>query len=426
MAVKKLEIHGYRSLREATWCPGSLNLIVGPNGSGKSNLLEMLALISKCADGRLGKSIEDSGGVVPLLWDHQPGSFGWKATLDSGIEKRPKRESTFELTVGQIGRGSAYKIVLDAYINWNDPDKEFGPSENTGFIRRESGDPLFRSFVKGEIQDRELSGVIDSESYVKELAWKECNDIRSWRIHHYIDVGPGSSIRLPSTTQYVTSLEAGGQNLLPVLHTLYTGSREFKELIDDGMRAGFGDEYEQLVFQPAAAQQIQLAVQWKSSSEPHAGQDLSDGTLRFLSLLTTLSLPEPPPLVALEEPDVGLHPTMLSIVAEYAQTASERTQVIITTHSPDFLDAFSAMSPSVTLCDWSDGQTHLYTLDSDRLDRWLEKYRLGHLFTSGELEALALPDVEPVENGADQTDELQAEDAALSEIADDSADSADG
>lgn len=426
MAVKKVEIHGYRSLRDATWRPGSLNLVVGPNGSGKSNLLQLLALISNAADGRLAKSIEASGGMVPLLWDHQPGTFSWKVTVDAPMKNDSSRKATYELALGQVRRGSAYKIERDAYIDWAEPDKEFGPGNNAGYVRDESGKIRYRAVQKDKLMDLELPDVVDSESSLQALPWKECVDLRSWRIHKDIEVGPGSSFRQPSTTQYVTSVEAGSRNMLPVLHTLYTGSREFKELIDDGMRAGFGDEYEQLVFQPAAAQQIQLAVQWKSSSEPHAGQDLSDGTLRFLSLLTTLSLPEPPALVALEEPDVGLHPTMLSIVAEYAQTASERTQVVITTHSPDFLDAFTGMSPVVTLCNWSDGQTHLYTLDSDRLDRWLEKYRLGHLFTSGELEALALPDVEPVESDEESIGELQPEDVAISKMADDSANSADG
>jgi predicted ATPase len=85
-----------------------------------------------------------------------------------------------------------------------------------------------------------------------------------------------------STTQYLKLVEPDRSNLVSVLHNLYTSDREFKGQIDDGMRAGFGDQFEELVFQPAAAQQIQLAVQWRSSKTPHAAQDLSDGTLRFL------------------------------------------------------------------------------------------------------------------------------------------------
>lgn len=228
-------------------------------------------------------------------------------------------------------------------------------------------------------------------------------------------------MRRPTTTQYIKNLEAGGGNLAAVLHTLYTSNRDFRRAIDVGMRAGFGNEYDRLEFQPAAAQQIQLALQWKSSSEPHAGQDLSDGTLRFLFLLTCLAHPEPPPLVAIEEPDIGLHPSMLPIIAEYAEAAADLTQLFITSHSPEFLDAFSGASPTVTLCNWENGETLLYTLDAERLAKWLARYRLGHLFTSGELEALALPDVDPIDGDRDVFADLPPEDAALTESAGESA-----
>ena len=413
MAIRQLEINGYRSLKEAVWKPGALNLIVGPNGSGKSNLLRLLGLISRAAHGKLADSITESGGMVPILWDHQPGSFGWNLLLDAPSERDPERAASYEMSVGQVGRGSAYRIERDACIYWHEPGQGFGASENSGYQRDGQGNVAFRIFEKGEIADEEVGPYDENESVLTRFLWGCRDELGAWTLHQDIEVGPSSSIRSPTTTQYVTALSSGGGNLVPVLHTFYTSNRDFKKAIDEGMRAGFGDEYDRLEFQPAAAQQIQLAVQWKSSSEPHAGQDLSDGTLRFLFLLTCLAHPEPPPLIAIEEPDVGLHPSMLAIIAEYASAAAESTQVLITSHSPGFLDAFSDLSPTVTLCNWEDGATHLYTLDSERLKKWLERYRLGHLFTSGELEALAQPDVEPVEGADDPFADLPSEDEAL-------------
>jgi len=182
------------------------------------------------------------------------------------------------------------------------------------------------------------------------------------------------------------------------------------------MKAGFGTEYDRIEFQPAAAQQIQLAVQWKSSSQPHSGSDLSDGTLRFLFLLTVLSHPEPAALIAIDEPETGLHPSMLPVIAEYAEAASERTQVILTSHSPEFLDAFTGSTPHVAVCHWEEGETHLYGLDSEALGRWLGQYRLGHMFTRGDLESLALPEVEPVEDLEERFKDLPSEDEAMSSL----------
>ena len=192
------------------------------------------------------------------------------------------------------------------------------------------------------------------------------------------------------------------------------------------MKAGFGEEYTDLQFQPAAAQQTQLAVQWKSSSRPHAGSDLSDGTLRFLFLLTVLAHPEPAALVAINEPEVGLHPSMLPIVAEYAAVDSEKTQVVLTSHSPEFLDAFTELSPDVTQCHWEDGQTLLSQIDESVLGRWLEQYRLGHIFTRGDLDSPALPEADQIDDMPSRFKDLPSENEAMAGPPADSSKSMDG
>jgi hypothetical protein len=129
-----------------------------------------------------------------------------------------------------------------------------------------------------------------------------------------------------------------------------------------------------------------------------------------------LSHPEPAALIVIDEPETGLHPSMLPVIAEYAAAASERTQVILTSHSPEFLDAFTGLSPYVMVCHWEEGQTHLYTLGSERLGKWLEQYRLGHLFTRGDLESLALEPVEPIADLDDRLKDLPSEDEAMSSL----------
>jgi len=105
-------------------------------------------------------------------------------------------------------------------------------------------------------------------------------------------------------------------------------------------------------------------------------------------MLTVLANPNPPPLIAIDEPETGLHPCMLPIIAEYAVNASTHTQVVLTTHSPEFLDAFHESTPSITVVEWKNGQTQLRTLSDQALAYWLDKYSLGELYDSGELEAM--------------------------------------
>jgi predicted ATPase len=409
MAIQQLDIHGYRSFREVVWQPGRLNLLVGPNGSGKSNLLRLLELIAIVAKGGLAKSISESGGMIPMLWDHMAPSVGWKLRIDPVDAGRDPVEDalTSEFELEHLRGTSSYQISKDSLGNW------------VKFERGQEKSPYWiytRDVRRAMVYDQQtkvdwgFDEVDANESMLSQISDPRTNPIPNhtkrflddWRVYHDVHAERGSQMRLPATTQYVRLIAPDGSNLPSVLHTLYTSDREFKQQINDGMRAGFGDQFEELVFQPAAAQQIQLAIQWKSCKQPHTGQDLSDGTLRFLFLLTVLASPEPATLIAIDEPEVGLHPSMLPIIAEYAAAAAERTQVIMTSHSPVFLDAFSKVSPQVTLLHWEDGETQLFPLTAEMLDRWLERYRLGELFTSGDLEALTMKPVDAIPDLADR------------------------
>jgi predicted ATPase len=134
---------------------------------------------------------------------------------------------------------------------------------------------------------------------------------------------------------------------------------------------------------------VQLRVRWKSLRSEQSAADLSDGTIRFLLLLAILANPNPPGLIAIDEPETGLHPSMLPLVAEHAAEAAQRTQVILTTHSAQLLDAFTATPPTTTVTRWEDGETRLSVVDGEELARWLDAYTLGALFRSGELEGMA-------------------------------------
>jgi predicted ATPase len=214
------------------------------------------------------------------------------------------------------------------------------------------------------------------------------DEVASWGVYQGFHTHREAPVRQPAVARSETRVQQDGQNLISVLHTLYTGDRDFKTELDIAMRSAFGDDFEELVFPPAADQRIQLRVRWKSLQREQSGADLSDGTLRFLFLIAIFANPKPPALIAIDEPETGLHPSMLPIVAEYARDAAARTQVILTTHSPEFLDACGKEAPTTTVLDWKHGETELRVLAGDRLDYWLNKYTLGELYRSSELEAM--------------------------------------
>ncbi len=112
---------------------------------------------------------------------------------------------------------------------------------------------------------------------------------------------------------------------------------------------------------------------------------MSDGTLRFLSLLVILLNPDPPPLVCIEEPELGLHPDAITVVGELLVEASLRTQLIVTTHSDVLLDAMSEQPESVVVCERNEGETRVHRLDGEKLQPHLERHTLSQLWHSGEI-----------------------------------------
>jgi len=196
-------------------------------------------------------------------------------------------------------------------------------------------------------------------------------------------------VRWAEISRREMTLATTGTNLVSVLHTLYSDNSAFESDVNDAMFAAFGDEFVKLVFSPDAAdQRIQFKVRWKSLENPVPASDLSDGTLRFLYLLAILANPNPPPLIAIDEPETGLHPRMLSIIGEFAAEAARRTQVVFTTHSAAFLDGLNRFNPITTIVESLNSETQIKNVSTEVLAHWLKEYTLGELFRSRTLETM--------------------------------------
>ena len=171
----------------------------------------------------------------------------------------------------------------------------------------------------------------------------------------------------------------GGENLALVLAKIRT--RVKKELL-----AGLGQLYPGIIdLNPVPGEgNVQLFLEEEGGRSIPATR-LSDGTLRYLCLLAILLHPEPPPLVAIEEPELGLHPDVLPYIAELLVQASQRTQLFVTTHSAMILDALTEQAESVIVCERADGVSEFERLNQVHLKEWLEKYRLGQLWSMGQI-----------------------------------------
>ncbi|WP_300160729.1 AAA family ATPase [Solidesulfovibrio sp.] len=395
MLIKRLEVKGFKSLKDVVWEPGPLTILIGPNGSGKTNILKAIELISSSGKGSLEDVIQVFGGISSIFWDGACRDIHIDFDINIGeYDFHPTPTyATYQININNSLFSSTYTLNHEKYTTYNTYNNKFSTLINRNSIM---------ATVTTEGKDKQIE--INKQSiFNKETIVSRYNDrfdtdheisalqylLSTISTYNTILTTSNAKIRFPLITRHETDVHSDGQNLVNVLHTLYSENRDFENDINTAMRAAFGDDFDRLVFPPAADQLVQLRIRWKSLKREQSMLDLSDGTIRFLFLMTVLCNPEPPSLIAIDEPETGLHPSMFPIIAEYAAEASTRTQVVFSTHSPQFLDAFSDFNPTTTVTTWQDGETKIKNLDGEALKEWLKHYSLGTLFLSGDLEAMA-------------------------------------
>ncbi len=377
-----------------------MNVLIGPNASGKSNLLRAMELLRTAGTGDLDGAVVQQGGIGQILWANEVfGKLAWgldmeirKAWIQYPLPPQQLDSFSYELLLRPLGFGTGFRIereVLRGYSQaTKDPEfKYLERDEKSAVLFNSDGERIGASPEQVDTAQTILSQTSKLLS-TPEISFFH-KQLESWRIYHALNVDQDSPARRAVITRRERILAHDGQNLPSVLHTLYTSNKDFKTRINNAMRAAFGHEFEGLEFTPAEDQRVQMRVQWRSFKTPHSAANLSDGTLRFLMLLAILVNDSRGGVLAIDEPETGLHPSMLPIIAELAAEASRTSQIIFSTHSPEFLTAIGPHNPKTTVAQNVEGETKLSVLNQDDLKKWLEKYALGELFVSGGAEALA-------------------------------------
>ena len=204
----------------------------------------------------------------------------------------------------------------------------------------------------------------------------------SFRLYRNWDFGPDSVMRdLYGAGQKNDFLEEDASNLGLMLNKLRADPGSKPELLRHLKMFHEGAED---ILTPIQGGLVDLRIEEENGISIPASR-LSDGTLRWLSLLTILLNPNPPPLVCIEEPELGLHPDMIQPLAKLLLSASERMQLIVNTHSDDLVDELSGDPSAVIVCEKNSGSSTLTRLDAAHLSDWLERYQLGQLWRTGEI-----------------------------------------
>lgn len=382
MLLKSIKLTNFLSFGETTQAVEllPLNVVIGPNGSGKSNLIESIELI-RSAPKELLTPIRDGGGVRDWLWKGAPPTP--TATVDAVFDN-PNGPVALRYVLSFTEVAQRFEIV-DERVENERPDT--GHDKLHFFYRFESGHGVLN--VKGaprRLQHEEIDPTAsilaqrkDPDQY-PELTYLG-NALPKIRLYREWSFGRYTPPRLPQKADLPNDLlEPDASNLGLVLNRLRR-EPEAKRRLLEALRALYEgiDDYDVQI----EGGTVQVFLHEGRFSVP--ATRLSDGTLRYLCLLSILCHPNPPPLVCIEEPELGLHPDVLPTLAGLLKEAAERTQLIVTTHSDILVDALTDRPEAVLVAEKTSCGTTLNRLDAKKLKPWLEKYRLGQLWTRGEI-----------------------------------------
>jgi predicted ATPase len=372
-----------------------LNVLIGPNTSGKSNLLEAVNVL-RATPSDITQPIRDGGGVEDYLWKGL-GTSGAPTAVIEAIVDYPEGNSPLKYRLAFSMLGQRFEIVDEAIEN---PTPSPGEADVYFYYRFQEGNPVVNIRAKAEAQaassqdrvrrslHREsvavgqsiLSQRKDPDQY-PEITYLG-NQFSKVKLYREWGLGRNTGPRKPQKVDLPSDfLSEDGENLPLVLNYLESRS-EMRSVINDYLKKL--DESAETVVARFLGGTVQLFVHERGLKEIPATR-LSDETLRYLCLLAVLCHPEPPRLVCLEEPEIGLHPDVLSTVAELLVRASERSQLIVTTHSDILISALTENAESVLICARDANGSRLTRLEPERLKEWLDRYSLGELWTMGEL-----------------------------------------
>lgn len=350
-----LTVQGFKSIASLEKLAlGPINVVIGPNGSGKSNFIEVFYLLHAIREGYLQAYVTQAGGAGRLL------HFGEKTTTKIHVAlsfQGGVNGYSIDLRAG----GDDLLLPTDEWVSFWDKSKYPSPySESVYGEKREAG-----------ISTSNAPGIAGH------VRWH----LGRWRVYHFHDTSRSAPMKKTADLHDNQYLRPDGANLAAFLYLLRERHAAEYGLIRRTVQrvAPFFDDFN---LQPQRLNPDKILLEWrhKDSEEYFNASSLSDGTLRFIALATLLLQPEQyrPSVILVDEPELGLHPLAITLLASAIRTASQASQIIVSTQSSLLLDQFDP--PEVLVAEREEGSTRLRRLEEDKLAAWLEEYSLGQLW----------------------------------------------
>jgi predicted ATPase len=354
LSLTKVKIERFMSLNSVEFEVGQLNVLIGANGAGKSNVLSLFDLVGSIIEQRLRLWIAQHGQLDRIVFGGSKQSPNFSFELDFANGRQGYRAA--------IAEGSGGVPFFQFEAEWG--------------TRASGTDPVPVDLGVGHSETRLFDEVDHVPGGVS--AWTlEC--LKGWRRYHFHDTSLNAGVMKSQAIEDNTELRRDASNLAPFLLRLKQTDPNSLDRIVDAIRsvAPFFDDF---VLDPDPVRTNQIRLRWRHRDNDLFGDAsmLSDGTLRFICLAAALLQPNPPTVIFIDEPELGLHPYAVHLLAEMLEATAKKCQIIVATQSVTLLD--KVVLKDVLVADRVDGETQIHRPNSSDVDRWLERYSLGELW----------------------------------------------
>ena len=353
--LETISIRGYKSIRELNDFPlTSLNILIGANGSGKTNFISTFKLINQIVEENLQVFISQQGGADNLLY------FGRKTSESLQID----------LKFGNNGYNcNLLPASGDTLI--------FGSEEVWYHDKSKYLQPYRQSLGNGHRETRMLE--VSREIRHMTIADHVLRALQSWRVYHFHDTSAGAKVKQSGNLNDNSVLRSDASNLASFLYLLQETKEPYYRKIVSTIRlvAPFFDDFN-LRPDPFNPERIQLEWRELGSDAYFNANVLSDGTLRFMCLATLLLQPKLPSTILIDEPELGLHPYAITVLASLLRSAATETQVIVSTQSVPLVNQFNP--DDIVVVDRLNQQSTFRRLGESDLEGWLDDYGMGDLW----------------------------------------------
>lgn len=354
--IEFVSIRNFKSIKDLTLELRPINVLIGSNGAGKSNFVNFFSFVYAIYDGQLATYTSEKGGASRILYLH---SGQWlRDALTGSINFSNVGEYSFQLDRNEqngfyfLGEAYRFKDKLNTTTPWN-------------------GD----SYGRGHVEALVRTDTSTYAGYVKEY-------LESFRVYHFHNTSKNAPLKQTARLEDNRFLRADGSNLPAFLYKLQQENTQAYNRIEAVVKliAPYFDRFELV----PNGDYIRLNWRQKNTDIYLDASDLSDGTIRFIALCTLLLQPQLPETILIDEPELGLHPYAITILAELIQSvAQQKKQVVMSTQSVSLIDKFSP--DDIIVVDNVANESIFRRLDEQSLEAWLEEYSIGELWNKNVL-----------------------------------------